>query len=118
MVLRRATSLRGALEGVGPENRDKKVEIFRHPPPSNAPSNDVAALKTIKYKRHKNNKYIGSFMYPSAVVWGCCVVLLCVVCKRGGEVPLQLCCVSCDNNFTFYPLQYILYIHRLWNIGL
>jgi hypothetical protein len=31
-------------------------------------SNDVAALKTIKYKRHKNNRYIGSFMYPSAVV--------------------------------------------------
>ncbi len=27
-----------------------------------------AALKTIKYKRHKNNRYIGSFMYPSAVV--------------------------------------------------
>ncbi len=49
MVLRRAISLRGALEG-------------------DAPSNDVAALKTIKYKRHKNNRYIGSFMYPNAVV--------------------------------------------------
>jgi hypothetical protein len=48
MVLRRATSLRGALRG---------------PTPSNAPSNDVAALKTIKYKRHKNNRYIGSFTY-------------------------------------------------------
>ncbi len=35
---------------------------------SNAPSNHVAPLKTIKYKRHKNNWYIGSFMYPSAVV--------------------------------------------------
>jgi hypothetical protein len=25
-------------------------------------------VKTIKYKRHKNNWYIGSFMYSSAVV--------------------------------------------------
>jgi hypothetical protein len=97
MVLRGATSLRGALEGVGPENRDffgpKKVES----------SNDVAPLKTSKYKRHKINWYIGSFMYPSAVVLCCCVLLfvvvcccllLCVVvCKRGGEVSLQLCCV-------------------------
>ncbi len=45
MVLRVATSLRGALEGVGPENRDffgpKKVEIFR---------------------------YIGNFMYQSDVM--------------------------------------------------
>ncbi len=49
MVLRGATSLQG-------------------PTPSNAPSNDVAPLKTIKYKRHKNNWYIGSFMYPSTVV--------------------------------------------------
>ncbi len=31
-------------------------------------SNDVAPLKTIMYKRHKNNWYVGSFMYPSAVV--------------------------------------------------
>jgi hypothetical protein len=55
----------------------KKVEIFRAP--SNAPSNDVAPLKTIKYKRHKNNWYIGSFMYPSALVVCCCVFL----CVRG-----------------------------------
>jgi hypothetical protein len=65
MVLRSATSLRGALEGVGPENQDffgpKKVE-------------------TIKYKRHKNNWYIGSFMYPSAVVVCCCLLLCVVVC--------------------------------------
>jgi hypothetical protein len=53
MVLRGATSLRGALVGLGP---------------SNAPSNEVAPFKTIKYKRHKNNWYIGSFMYSSAVV--------------------------------------------------
>jgi hypothetical protein len=70
MVLRRATSLRGALEGVGPENLDffgpwngmsEASAIWTL-------SNDVAALKTIKYKRHKNNRYVGSFMYPSAVV--------------------------------------------------
>ncbi len=52
----------------------KKVE----PTPSNAPSNAVALLKTIKYKRHKNNWYMGSFMHLSAVVC-CCVLLLCVV---------------------------------------
>ncbi len=60
-------TLRGALEGVGPE----------YITPSNAPSNDGAALKTIKYKHNKNNRYIGSFMYPGAVVY-CCCVLLCV----------------------------------------
>jgi hypothetical protein len=72
-----------------------KKSRFSGPTPSKAPSNDVAALKTIKYKCHKNNRYIGSFMYPSAVVV-CCCVLLCVVCKRGGEVSLHLCCVSCE----------------------
>jgi hypothetical protein len=44
MVLRGATSLRGALEGVGPENLN-----FFGPTPSNAPCNDVAPLKTITY---------------------------------------------------------------------
>ncbi len=79
MVLRGAKSLRGALEGVAffwaqmalaslvPFQGPKKSR-FSGPTPSNAPSNDVAHLKTIKYKRHKNNWYIGSFMYPSAVV--------------------------------------------------
>jgi hypothetical protein len=91
MVLRSATSLRGALEGVGPENRDffgpksechlgPKKSRFSGLTPSNAPSNDVALLKTIKYKRHKNNWYIGSFMYLSAVVYCCCVLLSVVVC--------------------------------------
>ncbi len=60
MVLRDATSLQGALEGVGPENLD----FFG---PWNGTSK-VAPLKTTKYKHHKNNWYIGSFMYPSAVV--------------------------------------------------
>ena len=54
-----------------------KKSRFSGPTPSNAPSNAVALLKTIKYKHHKNNWYIGSFMYPSAVV--CCCVLLCTV---------------------------------------
>ncbi len=40
MVLRGATSLLGALEGVGPENL-------------NAPRNDVAPLKTITYRAIK-----------------------------------------------------------------
>ncbi len=51
-----------------------KKSRFSGPTPSNAPRNDVAPLKTITY-RAKNNRYIGSSMYPSAVV--CCCVLLC-----------------------------------------
>ncbi len=61
---------------------------------------DVAPLKTIKYKHHKNNWYIGSFSVPECCcvvllcVVVCCFVLLCVVvCKRGGEASLQLSCV-------------------------
>jgi hypothetical protein len=61
MVLRGATSLRGELEGVGPENR------FSGPTPSNTPRNDVAPLKTIP--RHKNNRYINSY-FPSFYVVG------------------------------------------------
>jgi hypothetical protein len=60
---------------LGPEiARAKRVQFegiggaLEGPTPSNAPSNDVAPLKTIKYKRQKNNWYIGSFMYQSAVV--------------------------------------------------
>jgi hypothetical protein len=48
MVFRAATSLRWALEGVGPENQD-----FFGPTPSNAPRNDVARLKTITYRAIK-----------------------------------------------------------------
>jgi hypothetical protein len=63
-----------------PQVKGPKKSRFSGPTPSNAPSNDVALLKTIKYKRHKNNWYIGSFMYPSAVVYCCCVLLCVVVC--------------------------------------
>ncbi len=37
-----------------------KKSRFSGPTPYNAPSNDVAPLKTIKYKRQKNNWYINS----------------------------------------------------------
>jgi hypothetical protein len=47
MVLRCATSLRGALEGVGPE---------------------MARAKRVPFGPKKVNRNIGSFMYPSAVV--------------------------------------------------
>jgi hypothetical protein len=63
MILRHATSLRGALKGVGPEIKTflgPKKSRFSGPTPSNA--------SKYKYKRHKNNRYIGSFMYQSAVV--------------------------------------------------
>ncbi len=49
-------------------NGFERCNIITRGTPSNAPSYDVAPVKTIKYKRHKNNWYIGSFMYPSAVV--------------------------------------------------
>ncbi len=60
MVLRDATSLQGALVGEGPENWDflgheiapaKRVPFG--PKKLNALSNDVAHLKTIKYKINK-----------------------------------------------------------------
>jgi hypothetical protein len=57
MILRGATSLRGALEGVGSENLDffgprschlgPKKSRFSGPTPSNAPSNDVAPSKSL-----------------------------------------------------------------------
>jgi hypothetical protein len=53
---------------LGPEMATR----FSGPTPFNAPNNDVASLKTIKYKRHINNRYIGNFMYTSVVA------LLCV----------------------------------------
>jgi hypothetical protein len=68
-----------ALASLVPLQGPKKSR-FSGPTPSNAPRNDVALLNTIKYKRHKINWYIGSFMYPSAVVYCCCVLLCVVVC--------------------------------------
>jgi hypothetical protein len=71
MILRGATSLRGALEGVGPENLDffgpkwherraqmaraqgPKKSRFSGPTSSNAPRNDVAPLKIITYRAIK-----------------------------------------------------------------
>jgi hypothetical protein len=53
-----------------------KKSRFPGPTPSNAPSKDVPRLKTIKYKCHLYNRYIGNFMYMSVVA------LLCVVVFR------------------------------------
>ncbi len=75
-----------------------KIETFLDPEMSPAkrvpfgPKKVVAPLKTIKYKRHKNNWYIvvlcTRVLLCNVVV--CCCVLLCV---RGvGEVSLQLLC--------------------------
>ncbi len=95
MVLRHATSLRGALEGAGPENWDCSLPIqgpkksrFSGPTPSNAPSKDVPRLK----KCHINNRYIGNFMYMSVVALLCVVVfryvgiLAAVLCGGRGVV--------------------------------
>ncbi len=81
MVLRGATSLRGALEGVGPENRDLQGPYLPMPRvmmlhPSKPLS--ISAIKTT----------------GTLVVLCTQVLLLCVVvCKRGGEVSFHLCCV-------------------------
>jgi hypothetical protein len=61
------------------------------------------SLKTIKYKRHINKRYIGNFMCTSVVALLCVVVcryvgilaaVLCVLCGGGGgwfaELPLPL----------------------------
>ena len=56
-----------ALVSLVPFQGPKKSR-FSGPTPSNAPSKDVEPLKTMKYKCHKNNWYIGILMYPSAVV--------------------------------------------------
>ncbi len=75
-VLRAATSLRGALEGVGPENQD-----FLGP--------EMARAKRVPFGPKKQLAH-WKFYVPKC----CSVVLLCVVvCKRGGEVSLHLCCV-------------------------
>jgi hypothetical protein len=43
------------LKGGGGATVTSKKSRFSGPTPFNAPSNDVAPLKTIKYKRQKNN---------------------------------------------------------------
>jgi hypothetical protein len=73
----------------------KNFEIFRAQP-TNSPSNDVARLKSIKYKCHINNRCIVNFMYTSVVALLCVVVcryvgilaaVLCVLCGGGGGLP-------------------------------
>jgi hypothetical protein len=98
IILRGATSLRGALEGVGPENRDflglrscllgPKKSRFSGPTPSNAPSNDVAPLKIITYRAIKTTGTLVVYV-PEC----CCVVLLCVVVFCG----VLLCVVVCKS---------------------
>ncbi len=86
-------------------------------------SNDVAPLKTIMCKRHKNNWYIGSFMYPSAVVY-CCGVLLCfVVCccvleGRGGLLVAVWCeQVGAGWQASPSPTHYSVGIHGCMLVG-
>ncbi len=77
MILRVATSLRGALEGVDPENRD-----FFGPWNGTSAASAIWAQKSLEYKRHKNNWYIGSFMYPGLLCTVVCVLLCVVVCYK------------------------------------
>ncbi len=70
MILRGATSLRGALEGVGPENRD-----FFGPKKANALSNDVAPLKIITYHAIKTT---GTLVVLCTRALLCSVVVCCV----------------------------------------
>ncbi len=81
MVLRSATSLRGALEGVGPENRDffgpfgpKKVEMLHSSKPLR-----ISAIKTT-----------GTLLVLCTRVLLCTVVVCCclLLCVRGlGRSP-------------------------------
>jgi hypothetical protein len=92
MVLRRATSLRGALEGVGPE-----IKTFLCPDMATSEASSIwvpksrdfqglplpmprvmmlHASKPFSFKCHINNRYIGNFMYTGVVA------LLCVVVCR------------------------------------
>jgi hypothetical protein len=90
MILRGATSLRGALEGVGPEREchlGPKKSRFSGPTPSNAPSNDVAPLKIIMYRAIKTTGTLvvlcTRVLLCNVVV--CCCVLLCV--REVGRSP-------------------------------
>jgi hypothetical protein len=60
-----------------------KKSRFSGPTPSNAPSNDVAPLKTIKYKRHKNN-------WTGTLVVLCTRVLLYSVCSAQTRTGIGL----------------------------
>jgi hypothetical protein len=72
MVLRSATALRGALEGVGPENRD-----FFGPWNGTSEASAIWAQKSQNHyvPRHKNNRYIHSYnmqytvMRFSEILW-------------------------------------------------
>jgi hypothetical protein len=96
MVLRGATSLRGALEGVGPENRDffgpwngtskasaiwaQKSQDFQGPP---LPMPQIMMLHPSKPLS------ISAIKTTGTLVVLCTRVMLCsvVVCKRGGRPP-------------------------------
>jgi hypothetical protein len=84
MVLRRARSILRALEGVGPGQLGPKKSRFPGPTPYNALSNRFARLKTIKYKLHVKNRYIGNFMYKSLLAAVLCVVV-CRYCYGVGR---------------------------------
>ncbi len=86
IVLSYLTEVKGQeLEYLSSLHYNKKLgpkkSRFSGPSPSNAPSNDVAALKTIKYKRHKTTGTLivlcTRVLLCSVDV--CCCMLLCVV---------------------------------------
>jgi hypothetical protein len=81
-----------------------------------APSNDIAPLKTIMYKRHKNNWYIGSFMYSVLL---CIVVVCCCVFEgRGGLLVAVLCeQVGAGWQASPSPTHYSVGIHGCMLVG-
>ncbi len=80
---------------LGPEMARAKRVPFG-PKKVNAPHNDVAPLKIITYRAIKTTGtlvVLCTRVLLCRVVVCCCVLLCVVVCKRGGEVSLQLSCV-------------------------
>jgi hypothetical protein len=92
MVLRGATSLRGALEGVGPENQEfLGPEMARAKECHLGPKKSMSRVMMLHPSKPLS---ISAIKTAGTLVVLCTRVLLCVVvCKRGGEVSLQLCCV-------------------------
>ncbi len=95
MMLRGATSLLGALEGVGP-----KKSRFSGPTPSNAPCNDVAPLKIITYRTIKTTGtlivniqlYFRSNLYAK---WGIQQYKKVLIQNSGCKIPGRELKMSC-----------------------
>jgi hypothetical protein len=97
MVLRRATSLRGALDFFGPKCHSLRLCHFRAQKSLDFQGPPIPMPRVMMLQPSKPLS-ISAIKTTDTLVVLCTRVLLCgvVVCKRGGEVSLQLCRVSCE----------------------